>query len=83
MTPGTIAPKTLDASPRPPGAGPRPRASRRGPSLNNLAALYRTPKASTPRPSRSISGSLAIWEKALGPEHPAPVATSLNNLAAL
>ncbi len=40
------------------------------------------PRAGTPRPSRSTKRSLAIWEKALGAEHPA-VATSLENYSAL
>ncbi len=39
-------------------------------------------RAATPRPSRLLKRSLAIREKALGPEHP-DVGTSLNNLAAL
>ena len=39
-------------------------------------------RAATPRPSRFYKRSLAIYEKALGPEHP-DVGTSLNNLAAL
>ena len=41
-----------------------------------------TPRANTRKPSRSYKRSLAIREKALGPEHP-DVAQSLNNLAEL
>ncbi len=50
-------------------------------SLNNLAELYRTQgKYADAEPL--YKRSLAIYEKALGPEHP-HVATSLENYAAL
>ena len=48
---------------------------------NNLAVLYETQGNYAPA-ERLYQRSLAIDEKALGPEHP-DVATSLNNLAAL
>ena len=40
------------------------------------------PKASTGKAEPLFERALAIWETALGPEHP-DVATSLNNLAML
>ena len=49
--------------------------------LNNLAALYRNQGRYTDA-EPLYKRSLAIWEKALGPEHP-DVALGLNNLAAL
>ena len=50
-------------------------------SLNNLAELYRT-QGKYAEAEPLYHRSLAILEKALGPEHP-DVATSLNSLAAL
>jgi tetratricopeptide (TPR) repeat protein len=50
-------------------------------SLNNLAGLYHTQGRYVDAEPR-FQRALAIWEKALGPEHP-DVATSLNNLAGL
>ncbi len=50
-------------------------------SLNNLAALYDT-QGKYDQAEPLYRRSLAIREKALGPDHP-DVATSLNNLAAL
>ena len=50
-------------------------------SLNNLAALYDT-QGDYAKAEPLYKRSLAIWEKALGPDHP-DVATSLNNLALL
>jgi tetratricopeptide (TPR) repeat protein len=50
-------------------------------SLNNLAALYRA-QGQYAQAEPLFKRSLAIREKALGPDHP-DVATSLNNLAAL
>ncbi len=50
-------------------------------SLNNLAALYHD-QGKYAEAEPLYKRSLAIWEKALGPEHP-DVATSLNNLAGL
>ncbi len=52
-----------------------------GTSLNNLAELYRAQGRYTEAESL-YKRSIAISEKALGPEHP-DVATSLNNLAEL
>ena len=63
------------------GKGTRSRSSRCRTSLNNLAELYQA-KVAMPMPSRLYKRSLAIREKALGPDHP-DVATSLNNLAVL
>ncbi len=50
-------------------------------SLNNLAGLYQT-QGHHAVVEPLYERSLAIVEKALGPEHP-DVATSLNNLAVL
>ena len=50
-------------------------------SLNNLAELYRN-QGRYADAEPLYKRSLAIYEKALGPDHP-DVATSLNNLAAL
>jgi tetratricopeptide (TPR) repeat protein len=50
-------------------------------SLNNLAALYQT-QGDYAKAEPLYKRSLAIWEKALGPDHP-NVATSLENLAKL
>ena len=50
-------------------------------SLNNLADLYKS-LGDYGRAEPLLKRSLAIWEKALGLEHPR-VATGLNNLAAL
>ena len=50
-------------------------------SLNNLAGLYRT-QGDTAKAEPLYKRSLAIVEKALGPDHP-DVATSLENLAKL
>ena len=50
-------------------------------TLNNLAVLYQAQgKYADAEPLYKLA--LAIWEKALGPEHP-HVATSLENYAAL
>ena len=49
--------------------------------LNNLAALYCT-QGQYAQAEPLYKRALAIWEKALGPDHP-DVATSLNNLAEL
>jgi tetratricopeptide (TPR) repeat protein len=51
------------------------------PSLNNLAQLYAT-QGQYAQAEPLYKRTLAIKEKALGPDHP-DVATSLNNLAAL
>ena len=50
-------------------------------SLNNLAALYQT-QGHYAQAEPLYRRSLAILERALGPDHP-DVATSLENLAAL
>jgi tetratricopeptide (TPR) repeat protein len=50
-------------------------------SLNNLAALHKA-QGQYAKAEPLYQRSLAIREKALGPEHP-DVAQSLNNLAAL
>ena len=50
-------------------------------SLNNLAVLYRN-QGKYAEAEPLYQRSLAIWEKALGKDHP-DVATSLNNLAVL
>ncbi len=50
-------------------------------SLNNLAALYQAQDRYA-EAELFYSWSLAIYEKALGPEHPS-VATALENYAAL
>ena len=50
-------------------------------SLNNLALLYDN-QGKYAEAEPLYQRSLAIWEKALGPEHP-NVAASLNNLAFL
>ncbi len=50
-------------------------------SLNNLAELYRT-QGQYAQAEPLHKRSLAIREKALGPDHPS-VAASLNNLALL
>ncbi len=50
-------------------------------SLNNLAALHKA-QGRYAEAEPLYRRSLAIWEKALGPEHP-NVATSLENYAAL
>jgi len=50
-------------------------------SLNNLALLYYAQGAYV-KAEPLYARALAIWEKALGPEHP-DVAMSLNNLALL
>ncbi len=50
-------------------------------SFNNLALLYND-QGLYAEAEPLYQRSLAIWEKALGPEHP-QVATSLNNLALL
>jgi tetratricopeptide (TPR) repeat protein len=50
-------------------------------SLNNLAVLYRA-QGQYAQAEPLLKRSLAIREKALGPDHP-DVAISLNNLAAL
>jgi tetratricopeptide (TPR) repeat protein len=50
-------------------------------SLNNLAALYDT-QGDYAKAEPLVKRSLAIWEKALGPDHP-NVATSLENMAVL
>ncbi|MGH8546346.1 MAG: tetratricopeptide repeat protein [Gammaproteobacteria bacterium] len=50
-------------------------------SLNNLAGLYDA-QSQYPKSEPLYQRSLAIWEQALGPEHP-DVALSLNNLAGL
>ena len=50
-------------------------------SLNNLALLYYT-QGQYAQAEPLYKRSLAIWEKALGPDHPS-VATSLENLAGL
>ena len=50
-------------------------------SLNNLAGLYDS-LGDYAKAEPLYKRALAIWEKALGPDHP-DVATSLNNLAAL
>ncbi len=50
-------------------------------SLNNLAELYRA-QGQYAQAEPLYKRSLAIVEKALGPDHP-NVATSLNNLALL
>ncbi len=50
-------------------------------SLNNLAVLYNAQDRYA-EAGPLYKRSLAIWEKALGPEHPNVVA-SLNNLAGL
>ena len=50
-------------------------------SLNNLAALYVT-QGQYAQAEPLYKRSLAIREKALGPDHP-DVATSLENMAAL
>jgi tetratricopeptide (TPR) repeat protein len=50
-------------------------------SLNNLAALYYHQDQSA-KAEPLYQRALAIYEEALGPEHP-DVATSLNNLAGL
>ena len=50
-------------------------------SLNNLALLYRS-QAKYAEAEPLYKRSLAIWEKALGPEHP-NVATPLENYAFL
>ena len=60
----------LSARTRHPGEGPRPRASRRGHRASTTWPRSITPRASTPRPSRSTSAHSRIREKALGPEHP-------------
>jgi tetratricopeptide (TPR) repeat protein len=49
--------------------------------LNDLAALYRR-QGQYAQAEPLVKRALAIYEKALGPDHPS-VATSLNNLAAL
>ncbi len=51
-------------------------------SLNHLAALYQAQKGRYAEAEPLYKRSLAIFEKALGPEHP-NVALSLNNLAQL
>ncbi len=51
------------------------------PSLNNLAALYQA-QGNYAEAEPLYRRSLAIMEKALGPEHP-NVATNLENYAAL
>ena len=70
----------LSALTRHPGEGPRPRASRRGPSLNNLAGLYYA-QGQYAKAEPLYQRALAIAEKALGPEHPT-VATLRKNYAA-
>ncbi len=50
-------------------------------SLNNLALLYQA-QSRYAEAEPLYRRSLAIWEKALGPEHP-NLATSLENYAAL
>jgi tetratricopeptide (TPR) repeat protein len=50
-------------------------------SLNNLAALYYA-QGQYAKAEPLFKRTLAIWEKALGSEHP-HVATSLENYAAL
>ncbi len=50
-------------------------------SLNNLAGLYQA-QGKYAEAEPLYQRSLAIWEKALGPEHP-DVATSLETYAAL
>ncbi len=50
-------------------------------SLNNLAELYHA-QGKYPEAEPLYQRALAIWEKALGPEHP-NVATVLENYAAL
>ena len=49
--------------------------------INDLAELYRA-QGNYAEAAPLYRRSLAIWEKALGPEHP-DVATSLENYAAL
>ena len=63
------------------GEGPRPGSSRCGHGLNNLAGLYDA-QGHYAQAEPLYKRSLAIREKALGPDHP-DVATSLNNLALL
>ena len=70
----------LSALTRHPGEGPRPRASRRGQSLNNLAVLYDA-QGQYAKAEPLYQRALAIAEKALGPEHP-NVATFRTNYAA-
>jgi tetratricopeptide (TPR) repeat protein len=50
-------------------------------SLNNLAVLYRD-QGRYAQAEPLFQRALAIWEKALGPEHP-NVATALENYARL
>ncbi len=50
-------------------------------SLNNLALLHKV-QGNYAEAEPLYKRALAIWEKALGPEHP-DVATSLENYAAL
>jgi len=62
-----------------PRKGARPRASRYGGGLNNLAHLAQA-QGHLAAAKPLFERSLAIREKVLGPEHPL-TATSLNNLA--
>ena len=50
-------------------------------SLNNLATLYYA-QGQDAQAEPLFKRSLAIWEKALGPDHP-DVTTSLENMATL
>ena len=71
----------LSARTRHPGEGPRPRPSRRGHEPQQPGRALRA-QGQYAKAEPLYQRSLAIWEKALGPDHP-EVATSLNNLAVL
>ena len=74
---GRAALQTLAGNP---GEGPGPIIPM-WPHLNNLAELYQA-QGQYAQAEPLFKRSLAIQEKALGPDHP-DVATSLNNLAGL
>ena len=81
---GQLAPPAAEAAPRKPGIDPgtgRFLAQRVATELNNLAEAYRL-QGRYAEAEPLYKHSLAIREKALGPEHPR-VATTLNNLAVL
>ena len=71
----------LPAQPRHPREGAGARAPRRRHRLNNLAGLYQA-QGRYAEAEPLYRRSLAIREKALGPEHP-DVGAALNNLAVL
>ena len=81
---GQLAPPAAEAAPRKPGIDPgtsRFIDQRVATELNNLAEAYRL-QGRYAEAEPLYKRSLAIREKALGPEHPR-VATTLNNLAVL